>query len=798
MNKRAKEAGMINQSLLTLGRVITALTEHTPHIPYRESKLTRLLQDSLGGKTRTCIVATISPSVLNIEETLSTLEYSMRAKSIRNKPELNMKISKAAMIRELNTDMEKLKLELQNQRNKCGVYLSVEQHQEILQQITNLGQEIADLKNQNKVTKEDIDEITRQFLEKKAALESEIYNHNSTRNVLTSTQTKLSQTETELAETQLEVAEKHYVIQEHQKTEKILYGQASNTVDNLRESYCDIEQLESKVDRKSRLESENFSHVEQFKVDMDQGIARTEGNLTRFQDTYGRIQESMHQTISAFVQAKKNNIDNVQTHLLQLQNNYAETSNKVSELVASRSTQNIANMNTVSTKHEEHSAYVTGCLAKLQDMFAKGIHGVQDQLRQYQRELTDMNSFIGSSVNKHTHAVNEFVMDHGKLMNGLRDNVAKSTESQVAALQSYQNNFHQMITKTRQDNIQMKDAFMKSMETMLSDNLKKQEAGLDDRIVDVNRFVDNAVYDVNNFRNVVNANTNTACSRVDVLAKNLITVSEEMGNTTSSVVSGMKNAMDSTLENVDGITGLVMGNSTKLVQETKDHAQLVDKTINAEREQLTSFSDRFANTIRDRGQQFNNQQQGLVQQVNVFDQIVLDGFVGNNNEGISQVSQEISLFAGELGCRSSAIRSDVNNFVINYKIDRPTGSTPRKRKRDASTELTRSRPYEDLCSEFRATLIDNNKENLAGVNAAPVAGLTLDCENLQKSDRSCTPTDSSPASATTPKVLLFSSATPTKDNKKRRKMVTSNGPVAGGSKLKRTNSSSNINTHAFR
>jgi kinesin family protein 11 len=69
-NMRKREAGMINQSLLTLGRVITALTEHQPHVPYRESKLTRLLQDSLGGKTKTCIIATVSPSNAWLEETL--------------------------------------------------------------------------------------------------------------------------------------------------------------------------------------------------------------------------------------------------------------------------------------------------------------------------------------------------------------------------------------------------------------------------------------------------------------------------------------------------------------------------------------------------------------------------------------------------------------------------------------------------------------------------------------------------------------------------------------------------------
>lgn len=87
---QAKEAGHINQSLLTLGRVITALVEHLNHIPYRylflktfyfyisDSKLTRLLQESLGGRAKTVIIATLSPHLSSYEETQSTLDYANR------------------------------------------------------------------------------------------------------------------------------------------------------------------------------------------------------------------------------------------------------------------------------------------------------------------------------------------------------------------------------------------------------------------------------------------------------------------------------------------------------------------------------------------------------------------------------------------------------------------------------------------------------------------------------------------------------------------------------------------------
>ena len=87
-------AGSENIKCLSpLDRVITALVEKRDHIPYNESKLTRILQDSLGGKTKATIIATISPAINNIEETIRTVGFAHRAKWIRNKPERNQEIT---------------------------------------------------------------------------------------------------------------------------------------------------------------------------------------------------------------------------------------------------------------------------------------------------------------------------------------------------------------------------------------------------------------------------------------------------------------------------------------------------------------------------------------------------------------------------------------------------------------------------------------------------------------------------------------------------------------------------------
>jgi kinesin family protein 3/17 len=109
---RLKEATKINLSLSALGNVISALVDgKTAHIPYRDSKLTRLLQDSLGGNTKTVMCANAGPADYNYDETLTTLRYANRAKNIKNKPKIN-EDPKDAMLREFQDEIERLKAEL--------------------------------------------------------------------------------------------------------------------------------------------------------------------------------------------------------------------------------------------------------------------------------------------------------------------------------------------------------------------------------------------------------------------------------------------------------------------------------------------------------------------------------------------------------------------------------------------------------------------------------------------------------------------------------------------------------------
>ena len=111
-----KEGISINKGLLlSLGNVISALTDEKSrilHVPYRDSKLTRILQDSFGcGNSRTSMIACISPAEFNFDESLNTLKYASRARNIKNKPIVN-RDPNSALIAQLRQQLYELQKDM--------------------------------------------------------------------------------------------------------------------------------------------------------------------------------------------------------------------------------------------------------------------------------------------------------------------------------------------------------------------------------------------------------------------------------------------------------------------------------------------------------------------------------------------------------------------------------------------------------------------------------------------------------------------------------------------------------------
>ncbi|XP_042557222.1 kinesin-like protein KIF14 [Dipodomys spectabilis] len=181
---RLKEGVSINKSLLTLGKVISALSEQANRrrvfVPYRESVLTWLLKESLGGNSKTAMIATVSPASSNLEETLSTLRYASQARLIVNVAKVNEDVN-ARLIRELKAEIEKLKAAQRNNRN-----IDPERYRLCQQEITSLRiklhQQERDMAELQRVWKEKLEQAEKRKLQEtkelqKAGITFQMDNH---------------------------------------------------------------------------------------------------------------------------------------------------------------------------------------------------------------------------------------------------------------------------------------------------------------------------------------------------------------------------------------------------------------------------------------------------------------------------------------------------------------------------------------------------------------------------------------------------------------------------------------------
>ncbi|BGP26707.1 kinesin family member 11 [Rhodotorula toruloides] len=249
---RAREAGMINASLLALGRVINQLVDKDPakkqHIAYRESKLTRLLQDSLGGRTKTTIIATISP--VSYEETASTLTYAHQAKSIQNRPEVNQRVSKNVMLNQFATEIERLKADLNAARGHEGVYVSKETWDEM--ETGRLS--FDETKRKLEISESQLQTTRDQFEQNFRLLSLREEQLRKATDELGGVKGELAATAAELKETKLKLAQQEVLRDAFETSREGWKEAASGALD-------DVEGLRAKLDRKSDVERNNHDLI---------------------------------------------------------------------------------------------------------------------------------------------------------------------------------------------------------------------------------------------------------------------------------------------------------------------------------------------------------------------------------------------------------------------------------------------------------------------------------------------------------------------------------------------------------
>ncbi|KAJ8753665.1 hypothetical protein K2173_026341 [Erythroxylum novogranatense] len=158
---RLREGCHINLSLMTLTTVIRKLSvgKRSGHIPYRDSKLTRILQHSLGGNARTAIICTLSPALTHVEQSRNTLFFATRAKEVTNNAQVNMVVSDKQLVKHLQKEVARLEAELRTPDPSKEKDMKIQQ----------MEMEIEELRRQRDMAQSQVDDLRRKLEEDQQA-----------------------------------------------------------------------------------------------------------------------------------------------------------------------------------------------------------------------------------------------------------------------------------------------------------------------------------------------------------------------------------------------------------------------------------------------------------------------------------------------------------------------------------------------------------------------------------------------------------------------------------------------------
>lgn len=276
--QQAIEGAKINQSLLSLGNVISALVTNAKHVSYRDSKLTQLLQDSLGGNAKTVMIATLGPASYNYDETLSTLLYATRARDIKNIPKVN-EDPKDALLGQLRSKIAELKKQLEEQNKLAaaqGINVNISDN-EYLKEVEDRHQKQMEELMASKTVNEE------ERAKARAKLEAEYARQKSVRAESDALEMKIKQME-----------------------ESVLVG-GVNLVDKAKQQEEEIRKHKSKMRQKQKEQEE-----------LDQQKKESEEKTLLDQQKYGSLKEEMEgktvkiQKLQPLIKHLQDNIDDIQ------------------------------------------------------------------------------------------------------------------------------------------------------------------------------------------------------------------------------------------------------------------------------------------------------------------------------------------------------------------------------------------------------------------------------------------------------------------------------------------------------
>ncbi|RAL48730.1 hypothetical protein DM860_001050 [Cuscuta australis] len=486
---RAREAGEINKSLLTLGRVISALVEHLGHVPYRDSKLTRLLRDSLGGRTKTCIIATVSPAVHCLEETLSTLDYAHRAKNIKNKPEVNQKLMKSTLIKDLYGEIERLKSEVYAAREKNGVYIPKERYYQEESERKAMADQIEQMTS-NLVNQQ------KQFEDLQGKYDAEVQRCSDLTNKLDAMRKDLNQTskllvnaEEELGQCQYALKERDFVISEQKKAENALAHQACVLRADLEKAVLDNSSLFQKIAKEDRLSADNRSVVNSFQSELGSQLGCLSSTVTASISRQNEQIRGVENFCCAFLELHEKSMLEVKKKVTCSKALYISHFEAMQNVVRLHKASSISALDDINALVSSNSQSISEFLAteaikanRIFNDLHTSLSTQQNEMADFTRELRKRFQISTQQLTNISENIQEFLdklIDESK---SLEEHATKFEDDQKKSIAEFKKAFEE---QSKSDT----EKLIADMHSLVSNHMRRQRELVDERLLSFNEDV---------------------------------------------------------------------------------------------------------------------------------------------------------------------------------------------------------------------------------------------------------------------------------------------------------------------
>ncbi|MBA0774525.1 hypothetical protein Gotri_009728 [Gossypium trilobum] len=703
---RAREAGEINKSLLTLGRVINALVEHSGHVPYRDSKLTRLLRDSLGGKTKTCIIATVSPSIHCLEETLSTLDYAHRAKNIKNKPEINQKMMKSALIKDLYSEIDRLRQEVYAAREKNGIYIPRDRYLHDEAEKKAMAEKIERM------------ELVSESKEKQITELQELYN--SQQMLTADLSEKLGKTEKKLEETEnalfdLEdkhrqanatIKEKEFLISNLLKSEKALVERAFELREELENAASDVSDLFAKIERKDKIEDGNKALIQKFQSQLTQQLEILHKTVAASVTQQEQQLKDMEEDMQSFVSTKSEAMEELQGRLGKLKSTYGsgiKALDSIALKLDGNSKSTFGDLNSEVSKHSHD----------LEDLF-KGIASEADAL------LNDLQSSLYKQEEKLTAFAQQQREAHSRAVDNARA-ISKIAVNFFATLDMHASKLTKIVEEAQAVNDNKLSEFEKQFEECAAYEekqlLQKVAELLAGSSARKKKLVQMAVHDL---RENASSKTSELQKEMSTMQESTSVVKTEwnvhMESTgshyvedTSAVECGKKD-MEDVLQNWYRLKQAKMSAQQwrnaqeSLLSLEKRNVDSVDSIVSGGMEANRIFRDQFSSAVSTALEDVDTANNSCLTSIDHSLQLDRDA-CGNLNSMISPCCDDLrGLKSGHYDKIVEITENASQCLEDEYMVDKPSCSTPRKRSFNlpsvSSIDELRTPPFDELLKLF--------------------------------------------------------------------------------------------------